>query len=109
MTRIGQNAVNQLSGLGEVGARVENLYDLLYPALLAQDNWRFNVRLQQLNKLVETPIVDAWRNIFQLPSDYLALIRLYPRSDFQIYEDKVFSNSNELTAEYRFVTTEPNL
>ena len=109
LTIIGKGPVNDTSSIGDIGAAIEEAYDLLYPTFLAADNWRFNVRQQALSKLVQTPLIDNWDSIYQLPSDYLALIRLDPRSDFQIYEDKVFSNANELNAEYRFLTLEANL
>jgi len=106
VTLIGKGVINQTTSIGPIGPAAEQAYDLLYPSLLSSDSWRFNVRLQQLSRLVSTPIIDDWKYVFQLPSDYLALIRLYPLTNYNIYEDKVFSNNIDLTAEYRFLTPE---
>jgi hypothetical protein len=80
----------------------EQAFDFLYPTTLAKEDWRFATAIQQLSQLVETPIIDEYRYAYQLPAGFLAIVRPYNLSRFQIYEDKLYSNENELKLEYRF-------
>ncbi len=103
LTLLGKGPVNDLVSAGEFGAAADQTYDLLYPYLLGTDNWRFNVAIKQLSVLVDSPPVDRWRFALQLPSDYLSLVRTYPLiNDFNIYEDKIFTNTDDISLEYHF-------
>ena len=106
LTALGKGPVNDIATAGEFGDAADIAYDLLYPSLLSSDNWRFNVAIRQLSVLVNSPPVDEWRFALQLPSDYLSLVRTYPLiNDFQIFEDRMFTNTDNIKLEYRF---EPN-
>jgi len=87
---------------------VENTYDYLIVSELAKPGWRFAVKIQELSKLVDTPVIDNWDYIYELPSDYLSLVRLHPNTiNYQIYSNKtLYSNETSLKAEYRFKPNE---
>lgn len=67
-------------------------YDLLLPDLLSQNNWRFAIRIQPLVQAFELAPY-PWKTVFNLPSGYLKLIRLYPN----IYEFDIYANSKLYT------------
>lgn len=80
-------------------------YDLLVQAELASPNWRFATTLAELARSVDSPLVDDWTYIYQLPADYLALWKIYPKgTPYQIYENKtLYTNATTVKIEYRFL------
>lgn len=84
------------------GARVaSNLFESTMRDALSAHQWRFAVKKQRLNRLSQTP-ENEWQYAFQLPSDYVAVIGLYPPSDYQIYQNFLYSNQTDVTLDYIF-------
>ena len=54
-----------------------------------------------LSRLADTPH-NEWQYAFQLPSDLLMLIRTYPNSLYEVYEDKLYSNNATVDIDYVF-------
>ncbi len=95
-------SVNTLSDAGEFADSASRAYDLLMPAELSVQSWRFATKVQQLSVLVAPPPLTWWKYQLQLPADYLAAVRIFPKFDFQIYEDKIYCNYNDIILEYRY-------
>lgn len=94
---------------GGAGAEVaSNLYETTYENALTLHRWRFASGKAQLSQLVAAPL-NEWTYAYQLPADYLAGIKVYPNTDFEIYEDKLYSNSNEVALDYVFKPDESKL
>jgi len=70
-------------------------YDLLLPWILSNNNWRFAVAIKPLVQLAEIP-PPPWGAVYQLPSGFLKLLRLYPN----IYTFDLYNN-NRLYTVYR--------
>src|SRR5690606_24678298 len=70
-------------------------FDMLLPALLSQNNWRFATQIQQLSQSVETP-PDPWKTIYLLPAGWLKTLRVYPN----IYVWDIYENS-KIYAQYQ--------
>lgn len=107
---LNKNAVDDLTNSGEFANSASRAFDMLYPSTISSKSWRFATKIQQLNVLVTPPPISRWQYMLQLPSDYLSAVRTYPVIDFQIYEDKMYTNNNIVDLEYRFlpdVTTLP--
>lgn len=66
----------------------EQAFDMLLPAVLAENNWRFACQIQQLSESVETPPF-PWKTIYLLPAGWLKTIRVYPN----IYVWEIYENS----------------
>lgn len=66
----------------------EQAFDMLYPAVLAQNNWRFACQIQQLSESVEVP-PEPWKAIYLLPAGWLKTIRVYPN----VYVWEIYENS----------------
>jgi hypothetical protein len=65
----------------------EQAFDMLYPAVLAQNNWRFAAQIQELSQSIEVP-PEPWKTIYLLPAGWLKTIRVYPNIyDWEIYEN----------------------
>jgi hypothetical protein len=78
-------------------------FDLLYPTSISGKSWRFATKTQELNVLVDPPPISFWTYQMQLPSDYLAAVRTWYPIDYQIYGDRMYTNSNTVTLEYRYL------
>lgn len=82
----------------------EQAFDMLYPAVLAQNNWRFATQIQQLSMSIEVP-PKPWGAIYLLPAGWLKTIRVYPNIYvWDIYENsKIYAAYNgEFWMEYVF-------
>lgn len=67
-------------------------YDMLLPWILSNNNWRFAVAIQPLTQLPEIPPA-PWGAVYQLPSGFLKLLRLYPN----IYTFDLYNNNKLYT------------
>ena len=67
-------------------------YDMLLPWILTTNNWRFAIAIQPMVQLPEIPPA-PWGAVFQLPSGFLKLIRVYPN----IYEWDLYNNNKLYT------------
>ena len=100
---LNKSSVNSVSSAGEFSDAADRAYDMLMPAEIAIQSWRFATKIQGLNLLVDPAPLSWWRYQLQLPSDYLAAVRTYPRFDFQIFGDKIYANAKDIKLEYRYV------
>ena len=94
---IGDTPINSLTG----GTRRETVANNLYDNIV-QNELTKHRRKAQISLLTDTPVdPNGWRSIYQLPTDMLFLITVTPDSNYQIYGDKVYSNSTQaLYADY---------
>lgn len=99
---IGHGSISSLDADQGAGATVgAALYDTTLEYILSTTYWRFSVKQQSLNRLSAAPIKN-WQYAFQLPTDLITLHRVTPRSNYQIFEDKLYSNDTELIADYTY-------
>ncbi len=79
-------------------------FNLIAESIVSQHNFRFATRPQQLNVLLEVPILKEWNFILQLPADYLSMDRIEPNVNYEIFEDKqLYANIDKIIAVYRFL------
>lgn len=101
---LGNGPVSSLSNPNKFIASASERYDVLIQSLLSVSGWRFATGIVELSQLVSTPIVDEWLYAYELPANYLAMVRLYPNTEFKIYQNRIFTNiDSPVKAEYRFV------
>ena len=106
LTLLGQKPINSLDGQGEMVNAANQAFDFLLESTLSSCKWRFACKQQQLSLLVDTPIDNRFKYIYQLPADYLCMVTLVPTGtyDWEIFENqKIYANFNyPLWAEYIF-------
>lgn len=105
---IGHGTINSFSDAGAGATAAANLYDTVYEDAITSYPWRFAIGKVSLSKLVATPL-NEWTNAFQLPGDLLLTYRTYPRSDFEIYESKLYSDQDTIEIDYWFKPAETTL
>lgn len=99
--RIGAPPISSFTEGGAQGIAASNLYEIEVRRLLTTYMWRFTMAKRQLARLTAVPL-NEWQYAFQLPSDFLQLAYPYPNTDFQIYEDKIYANTDTLEIDYQF-------
>lgn len=88
---------------------VSKLYDTMVQSMLTRYRWRFSLTFFELNKLAQAPANTYWRFAYQIPPEYLTLVRIYKSgqkggyTDYQIYQDQIWTNVDApLLADYIF-------
>lgn len=105
LVRIGVPPISSFTEGGAAGQAASNLYEPTINALLTEHRWRFSAAKRQLAQLTAVPL-NEWQYAYQLPSDLLLMFRVLPQGDYEIYEDKIYSNSNTLEIDYIFRANE---
>jgi len=96
---LGEDLVADLSaGAGEVA---DTLYKTVNHNLLSSYRWRFATKKVALSEYAGSP-VNEWDRHFSLPTDFILLNRVYPEARFEIFEDKILTDSTTISIEYVF-------
>ena len=102
---LGKQAINHLDTTNPIHVASSNIYDLILPDLLCKAPWRSAMKNQTLGQLTTEPNNDeAWTYIYELPDDppILLLYKTYPETNYQIYENHLYCNVNEIKIDYVF-------
>lgn len=102
-TLCGKKPFSTIDDGGDFGLAAKTLFDQTMPALLSAPHWRFNVLVAQLQLIANfTPNISNWQFSWQLPADFLSLIRVDPNQPFQIYGDQIYTiGQSPMRLEYR--------
>jgi hypothetical protein len=100
LLRIGDKTINSLDEGSFRATVASSLYDNIYESELSSHTWGFARSLSTLARTTTAPIIDKWNYIYQLPSDLITILTFYPRSDYEIYGDKIYSNQQSLQLDY---------
>lgn len=84
------------------GAQVgSNLFELIYETELQSNRWRFACAKKALSRLNATPL-NEYQYAFQLPTDMLLPIGVYPKTPYEIYADRLYTDNQSIDFEYMF-------
>ena len=98
---IGDLPINTLDGSDRRQTVANNLYDTIVENELTKHRWGFARRKGTLSLLVSEPIDKEWSKAYQLPSEALSLIKVYPNINYQVYGDQIYCNySQSLYCDY---------
>jgi hypothetical protein len=75
-----------------------NLFELIYEAELQSNRWRFAMAKKACSLVDETPL-NEWQYSYQIPTDCLLPIGIYPIEPYEIYGDKIYTNATSVTLE----------
>lgn len=78
-----------------------NLFEAIYENELCSNRWRFAMTKEALAQLVDAPL-NEWQYAFQLPSDMLMPIGVYPKADYEVYADHLYTNCSSVELDYLF-------
>jgi len=108
---LGNAPVTTLNNANDLVNAAEQAYDLLLPSVLANNNWRFAVQIQQLSKTLEVPPQETlYSAVYLLPAGYLKTIRVYPQNyGWEIFQsNKVYTNFNTTSPFYMEYVFQPD-
>jgi len=98
---VGEKPLNSLSD-DRYGATVgANLFELLYESELASNRWRFTCNKKALSQLVNVPL-NEWAFAYQLPSDMLLPIGIFPYTSYEIYANHLYTDQSSVEFDYQF-------
>jgi|SRR5580704_2398264 hypothetical protein len=92
VTLLGHKPIITLDNADQMVTAAIQAYDMLLPWILSNNNWRFAVAIKPLVQLAEIP-PSPWGAVYQLPSGFLKLLRLYPN----IYAFDLYNNNKLYT------------
>ena len=103
---LGKSPINSLQNQSSLVTAGEQAFDFLLPVILGTGFWRFATKIVQLAQLVQTPPVTDWQYIYELPADFLKMVRQYPHNwAYEIYtQHQMYSNvQGPISIEYVFL------
>lgn len=98
---LGETPLNSLSD-NRYGATVgANMFELIYENELQSNRWRFACAKKSLSRLVAVPL-NEWEYAFQLPTDMLLPIGVFPYAPYEIYATHLYTDETAIDLEYMF-------
>lgn len=111
LTLLGASAISAFDEGTDAASTCDRLYTTIKEALLQTYPWKFATKKVELARLVGTP-VNEWTYKYQLPGDALGGPQALFNSDqagarpltsgWEIYEDTVLTDEEEVYIDYRF-------
>lgn len=104
---IGEAPISSFTQATPQAERINVLYESLVEAELSSHPWRFAMKQQQLNRLVDTP-VGLWDAAYRIPADCIRMHGVFIndiRQEYDRYSDMVYINATEddvVFAEYMY-------
>jgi hypothetical protein len=77
------------------------LYDTIKQNALQAHPWRFSIKQKVLSRAQDDPL-NRFERSFILPSDSLRIIDTYPNMQYEIFENRLFTDQTEVSLEYQF-------
>lgn len=103
LQQIGVQETTAISATNPFLIVADTQYDFAKETCIAQLDWRFATRIEQLSRLVERPVGNLFQYYFQLPADFLAMNFTEPNVYYQIFSKKrLATNVEAITAYYRY-------
>lgn len=108
LTLLSADRINSLtSDTSEQARKISAIFDSTRDSLLEEHNWNFARKERTLSLLDETPTMDTYTKVYQLPADCIRVIRLEGEIAFDIYGNKLYTNSDDPRIEYIAKETDP--
>lgn len=101
---LGKRAFTTIEDADEFAVSLQKFYDMLVPSELTQSHWKFAKKYVQLSKVSNfTPDFAEWSTAYDLPGDLLAVVRIYPNVNYEIFGQRLYTGaSGVLKMEYTY-------
>lgn len=77
------------------------LFELIFENELQSNRWRFAMKKAALSELVDVPL-NEWQHSFQLPTDMLLSVGVFPSAPYEIYGDHLYTDQATVELDYMF-------
>lgn len=96
---LGHDSISSFTDEG-IGAKVSsNFYETTLRSVLGSYTWNFAVKQEKLSMLTTEPL-NRWKYVYQIPTDNIRVITVFPNTDYDILGDKIYSDSKDLDIDY---------
>jgi len=101
---LGKSPFTSIDQANKLALSLQKAYDSIIPGELGSLNWGFAKKVIQLSlNAGVNPNFAEWTNIYDLPPDFLIISRVWPPVDYQVYENKLYTNTDQaLWMEYGY-------
>lgn len=99
--KVGAERISSLNEANKRARICKDIYALMRNATLRDHPWKFALKRVTLALTGNTPLY-KWDYEYQLPSDYLRILSVYPQSTHKIEGDKLLSDESTLKIKYIF-------
>ena len=96
---LGHSSISSFDEEGTGAEVANNFYESVYKAKLAEYPWNFATKQIVLSRLTKVPL-NRWKYMYQLPTDHIRILTTYPHSNYEILEDKIYSDNDCLELDY---------
>lgn len=79
-------------------------WDLSIPKIFTKFFWNFAKKRQQLSVVVGVEVPKPWAYFYQVPSDAIKIITIWPRGNYEIWGQYLACNIRPLWLDYQIVT-----
>ena len=87
----------------------KNVYTDTKQTLLQYHPWRFSLKQKDLGGSLVTKPLFKWKNQFQLPADLLRIISIKDNEDYEVYENKILTDSSTCQIIYQYKVSESQM
>ena len=108
LTLLSVDRIQALNDTSEQARKINAIFDSTRDSLLSEHNWNFAMKERQLSLLSDSPIMDAWSFVYQLPSDCLRVVSIEGDYQFAILSNKLYTNTDDARILYVSRETDPN-
>lgn len=96
---LGHNQITSFEDAGAGGTVASAFYETSYVALLTLHPWTFAKKKKTLSKLTAKPL-NNFQYQYQIPTDCLRVITVFPTTDYEIFEDKLYTDASSVDLDY---------
>lgn len=106
---VGADDINSFSDATAEAKLASSVYTDIKNSLLQYHPWRFSVRQIDLGGAVVTSPLAKWGKSYQLPPNFLRILSVLNNAEYEIFEDKIFTNIEPCIIEYQFNVSESKM
>lgn len=115
LVELGEDTISSFTANTAPSKICNQIYPQYIKYLLSLHPWKFTLKKIQLARLTTNPI-NEWSYAYQMPSDMLIMRALFnsdqtsilPQTNFEIFEDKIFTDETIVYIDYQFQPDESN-
>lgn len=101
--------INSFSDNTVEASLASNVYEDTRDTLLQYHPWRFSLKQVDLGGNLVTDPLFKWKKQYQLPADLLRIIQLENEEDYEIYGNKLYTNTDTCRIIYQYKVLESQM
>jgi hypothetical protein len=91
---LGGKSLQTIDDANEFAVSLQKFYDLLVSSELAKNMWKFATKIEDLSQVAGFNPDFYWYNVaYDIPADFLSLVRIYPDIPYQIFGRRIYCGS----------------